>query len=129
MEKGTKGKILIVEGDEFLSALLKSRLKTADFLVETINNGASAVQKVKEWRPDLILLDIILPDKIGFEVMKEIGADPAIADTAIMALSSLGQKSDIDKAKSLGAINYFIKSQVIIDDLIEEVESFFTTKD
>jgi len=128
MEKGALGKVLIAEGDEFLSALIKSRLEAADFLVETVNNGSLAMEKIKEWHPDLVILDIILPGKIGFDVMKDVKADSALSGTAFMVLSSLGQKSDIDKAKELGAINYFIKSQVIIDDLVREVEGFLASK-
>jgi len=128
MEKGALGKVLIAEGDEFLSALIKSRLEAADFLVETVNNGSLAMEKIKGWHPDLVILDIILPGKIGFDVMKDVKADSALSGTAFMVLSSLGQKSDIDKAKELGAINYFIKSQVIIDDLVREVEGFLASK-
>ena len=75
-------------------------------------------------RPDLALLDIILPDKSGFELMAEIKSDPQISKIQVMIISNLGQESDVAKGKELGAVDYVIKAKISIDDLVTKVKSF-----
>ncbi len=117
-------KILVAEDDEFLSTLIKNRLAREGFEVKVAKDGDEVLTTLKTFRPDLVLIDIILPKKLGFEVMEEIQKDPKTSKTPFMVISNLGQDSDIQKAKELGAIDYFIKARVLIDDLIKRIKGF-----
>ncbi len=118
-----KGKILLVEDDKFLSNLLKIKLEKGGFEVVRAFNGEEAILKLKnEQDVKLIILDIILPQKNGFEVMQEINQDPLLSKIPIIIVSNLAQEEDVAKGKTLGAIDYFVKSKTPIDQLIKKVE-------
>ena len=117
-------KILLVEDDQFLSSLLKNRLIRDQFEVITADDGNKAIEVLKKTRPDLILLDIILPGKSGFEVFEEIKSDPRFQGEhmpPVIVISNLGQESDLERSKQLGAKDYFIKARSSIDDIIKRV--------
>lgn len=116
--------ILLVEDDPFLSALLKTRLQNEGFAVARAMDGEQAVQALKTSKPSLILLDLILPKKSGFEVMEMIQSDPELAKAPIIIISNLGQESDVQRGKELGAIEYFVKAKTSIDDLVEKIRQF-----
>lgn len=116
--------ILLVEDEQFLSNLLKARLQAVGIKVIQSLDGDDALKKLREIKPDLILLDIILPKISGFEVMEAINADPIFQNSPIMIISNLGQDSDIQKGKDLGAVEYFIKAKVSIDVLVEKIKKF-----
>jgi len=120
---GTK-RILLAEDDEFLSSLIKNRLVREQFEVEIAHNGNEVVEKLKAFKPDLVLMDIILPGKLGFEVLEEIKADEKLSKVPFMVMSNLGQDSDMKRAKELGAVDYFVKARILIDDLIKRISSF-----
>ncbi|MBN2197706.1 response regulator [Candidatus Wolfebacteria bacterium] len=119
-------KILLVEDDPFLSSLLKNRLQKEDLEISLAKDGEEALSLVKSLNPDLILLDIILPKKSGFEVMEEIRNDPQIQskELPIIIISNLGQPEDVNKGQDLGAIEYFIKAKTSIDELVEKIKEF-----
>lgn len=117
-------KILLVEDDQFLSVLLKNRFQQEGFEIVLANNGEEALKILKEGKFDLILMDIILPAKSGFEAMEAITASPQYGRTPIIIVSNLGQESDIARGKELGAIEYFVKAQTPIDELIRRVKEF-----
>lgn len=117
-------KILLAEDDEFLSSLLKNRLEREHFTVTAVKNGNDILPAIKESRPDLLLLDIILPGKLGFEVLEEIKSDAKLAKVPFMVISNLGQDSDIARAKELGAAEYFVKARVMIDDVVAKIITF-----
>ncbi|PIR98201.1 MAG: response regulator [Candidatus Colwellbacteria bacterium CG10_big_fil_rev_8_21_14_0_10_42_22] len=115
--------ILLVEDDPFLSSLLTTRLQKAGLKVVRAMTGEEALSILRaETKPDLILLDIILPQKSGFEVLEEIQADPTLDRAPVIITSNLGQSSDIERGKQLGVINYFVKAQMPIDTLVEEIK-------
>lgn len=122
-------KIFLVEDDPFLSALLKSRLTKEGFEVLHVKDGEEAINLLRDIKPDLILLDVILPKKSGFEVMEAIRSDPQLSDGPIMIISNLGQEGDIQRGKELGAVEYFVKAKISIDELIEKIQEFFMTKE
>jgi DNA-binding response OmpR family regulator len=121
-------KILLTEDDEFLSSLIKNRLEREHFEVKIAKDGDEVLAMLKTYQPDLILLDIILPKKLGFEVLEEIQSNKALSHAPVMIMSNLGQDSDIQRAKELGAVDYFIKAKVVIDDLIIRIKSFLEVK-
>lgn len=115
--------VLLVEDDVFLSNLLMTRLQKAGLRVVKAMTGEEALAILRGADvPDLILLDIILPQKSGFEVLEEIQSDPNLNKAPVIITSNLGQESDIQKGKKLGVISYFVKAQTPIDKLVEEIQ-------
>jgi two-component system phosphate regulon response regulator PhoB/two-component system alkaline phosphatase synthesis response regulator PhoP len=119
-------KILLVEDDPFLSSLLKNRLLKENLEVSLAKDGEEALNFLKSTKPDLILLDLILPKKSGFEVMEEIRNDPQAQaqELPIIIISNLGQSEDISRGQELGAIEYFVKAKTSIDELVEKIKDF-----
>lgn len=128
MEPTQAKKILLVEDDPFLSSLLKNRLVKEKVEVVNAKDGQEALDTLKTFKPDLILLDLILPKKSGFEVMEGIRQDPQLQNAPIIIISNLGQPEDIQKGQDLGAIEYFIKAKTSIDDLVGNILGFLTTQ-
>ena len=119
-------KILVVEDDPFLSNLLKIRLEKERLNVILAKDGDEAIKKIQETDPDLILLDLILPKKSGFEVLQNISLDPNFKNKPVVIISNLGQTIDVQKAKELGAVEYFVKAKISIDDLILKIKEFIS---
>lgn len=115
-------KILLIEDDIFLSSLLKNRFQKEGFDIQLVGDGNEAMKAVKDQKPDLILLDIILPGKSGFEVLEEMRTDPHTARIPVMIISNLGQESDVEKGKELGVVDYLVKSRVSIDFLVQKAK-------
>ncbi len=121
-------KILVIEDDPFLANLLKLRLEKDKFEVIQAKDGEEALKKLKEIEPDLILLDLILPKKSGFEVLEDISLNPSLRNKPVIILSNLGQTADIQRGKQLGAVEYFVKAKISIDDLILKIKEFLQKK-
>jgi len=115
-------KILIVEDDLFLANLLSLRFKKEGYEVIQAFSGTEALEKLKSIRPNVILLDIILPQKNGFEVLEAISQNPQTSSIPVIIVSNLGQESDIEKGKMLGAIDYYVKARLSIDELVNKVK-------
>ncbi|PIR06357.1 response regulator [Candidatus Jorgensenbacteria bacterium CG_4_8_14_3_um_filter_38_10] len=113
--------ILLVEDELLLSNILKSRLEKEGFKVFQARDGEMALKFLRETKPDIILLDIILPKISGFEILEELQKNPELQSAPVAIISNLGQESDIQKGRSLGAINYFVKAQVTIDELVGKI--------
>ena len=119
-------KILIIEDDRFLSSLMKARLEKEGFSVTQAFNGEEAMGLLKKDQPDMIVLDLIMPRVSGFEFLENISVDPQISKIPVMILSNLGQESDIQKVKRLGAVQYFVKVKTSIDELVNHVKELLT---
>ena len=126
MSMGISRKILLVEDDAFLSSLLKNRLLKESLEVVLAQDGEEAIELLKNEKPNLILLDLILPKKSGFEVMEEIRSNPSLAvgEVPIIIISNLGQETDIKRGEELGAIEYFVKAKTSLDDLVQKIKEF-----
>lgn len=116
--------ILLVEDDKFLSSLLKNRLEKEGITVVYAPDGDTALNALRSQKVDLVLLDIILPKKNGFEVLEEIQGDPSLRDSPVIIISNLGQDSDVVRGKDLGAIGYYVKAQTSIDDLVSKIKNY-----
>ncbi len=114
-------KILLVEDDDALANVYMMRLEAEGFVMRRVANGEEALAAVKEYRPDLMMLDVMMPKVSGFEVLDIIRHTPDTMNLKIMVLSALGQESDKQKAESLGADDYLVKSQVVITDVIARI--------
>ena len=122
MADGAK-KIMIIEDDRFLSSLMKARFEKDGFGVIQAFDGEEAIQLFKTQTPNLIILDLIMPRVTGFEVLQAISISPQLEKVPVVILSNLAQDSDIEKARQLGAKEYFVKVKVSIDDLVGRVKS------
>jgi DNA-binding response OmpR family regulator len=121
-------KVLLVEDDPFLSNLLKVRLQKENVDVILARDGEEALKRIDEDRPGLVLLDLILPKKSGFEILEKTSTDPQLKDMPIIIISNLGQTSDIQRGKELGAVEYYVKAKISIDDLVGKVKNFLVKK-
>lgn len=119
---GSKIKIILVEDDQFLSKVLSLRLKEEGFAVSTAFDGEQAIMVIKGEKPDLVLLDLLLPKKSGFEVLEEIKKDESTKKIPVIILSNLGQQTDIDKGMQLGAIDYLVKANFGIKDIVAKIK-------
>jgi DNA-binding response OmpR family regulator len=117
-----KKKVLVIEDDVFLSQLLLNRLQKLGVDVIRAMDGDDGLKSIKNDQPNLVLLDLILPRKSGFEILEIIRSDPLIQNVPIIIISNLGQDSDISKGKELGAIEYFVKAKTSIDGLVDKVK-------
>lgn len=117
-------KILIVEDDDMLREMYKIKLTDENFNIDVAKDGNEGLMKIKEFQPDLVLLDLIMPRKNGFELLEEVSRDKGIKGIPIIVLSNLGQQADINLAKSLGAKDYVIKSNILLNDLVEKINAY-----
>ena len=124
-KKSIEARVLVVEDDQFLGDLLKTKLEKENFGVSTAMDGPTGVEKILKERPDIVLLDIILPGVDGFEVLKRVRTDASesISRIPIVLLSNLGQETDIEKGRALGANDYLIKSNFTIDEIITKIRA------
>ena len=106
--------VLLVEDEPLLGNLLKQRLDKEGMKVLLAKDGEAALGILAETKPDIILLDLILPKVSGFELMEKLNVDPQLERAPIIIVSNLGQDSDITKGQSLGAVQYFIKAKLSI---------------
>lgn len=118
----TKKKILLVEDDEALSGVYNSRLQMEGFDVRHVSNGELALTAALEFKPDLILLDAMMPKISGFDVLDILRNTPETANIRIIMLTALSQPKDKERAESLGVDDYLVKSQVVIGDVVERVK-------
>ena len=116
-------RILIVEDDRFLRELIVKKLSNEGYEVVEAVDGEEGLQKTKETKPDIVLLDLILPGIDGFEVLAQKKEDPSIAAVPVIVLSNLGQKEDVDRGLSLGATDYLIKAHFTPGEIIEKVRN------
>lgn len=123
ISNGVKKKILIVEDEKTLRFLLAQALTEEDFEVEEAVDGEEGIQKLKENKMDMVLLDIILPGIDGFEVLARIKKDPRLESTPVIILSNLGQKEEIERGLKLGAVDYLIKANFDLNKIVERIRS------
>ena len=118
----TKAKILLVEDDIGLATVYKTRLEAEGFTVYHCDNGEAALSDAIKYKPDLIILDVMMPKISGFDVLDILRNTPQTAHTKVVMLTALSQPKDVERAKQLGADDYLIKSQVVIADVISRVK-------
>jgi len=119
-------KVLLVEDDVALRDIYSARFMAEDFDVVTASDGEMALTQAVKERPDLIILDVMMPKISGFDVLDILRATPETKATKVIMMTALSQNSDIDKGKSLGADEYLVKSQVTLTDVIEKAKEVLT---
>jgi CheY-like chemotaxis protein len=118
-------KILIIEDEEIMLNLLQKKLTKEDYEVSVARDGDEGIRVMKEVKPDLILLDIIMPKMGGFEVMEEMNKDEELKKIPVIIISNSGQPVELDRAQKLGAKDWLIKTefdpQEVIDKVIKQI--------
>lgn len=118
---GKTYKIVLCEDDQFISNMYVTKLQLSGFEIHHAEDGEVGVTMIKEVKPDLILLDILMPKKSGFEVLEEIKADPTTKDIPVILLTNLSQKEDVDRGLQLGAKDYLIKAHFTPREVVEKI--------
>ena len=116
-------KLLLVEDDIFFRKFYFEKLKEKGFILEEADNGEEGLEKIKSFQPDLVILDLIMPKKDGFEVLQSLQSDPSIKKMPVLVFSTLGQEKDIEKAKKFGASDYVNKSLFDFNQLLEKINT------
>lgn len=120
-QKGGQRKVLVVEDDKFLRELFVRKMFNEGFDVESAIDSVQVFEILSEKKPEVILLDLILPGVDGFEILARIKKDDNLKDIPVMVISNLGQKEDIDRAMDLGAADFLIKANYTLDEIIIRV--------
>ena len=115
--------ILIIEDDRFLSSILKGRLEKEGYTVLQAFDGEEGLAALRNTKPDLILLDLIMPKVSGFEVLETIANDPELSRIPVVIASNLGQDSDIERAKNFGVVEYYVKVRTSLHELSQRVKN------
>lgn len=114
-------KILIIEDDEFLQGLEATKIKNSGYEVITAINGEDGMRRISDSKVDLVLLDLLLPNYDGFQILKKIREGELNKNIPVIVFSNLSEKSDIDKANGLGATRFMIKSNFSLEELVEYI--------
>lgn len=120
-------KILLAEDDRFMRRAAEATLRHHGFTVITAPDGEEALRLAQCEVPDLVLLDLIMPKLHGFEVLKALKSDPATSQIPVIVFSNLGQESDSRMAHELGALDYWVKSNLGLEDLAGRLELLLKT--
>ena len=115
-------KILLVEDDEGLAQVYITRMEVDGFEVKRVPNGEDALATAVEYKPDLILLDIMMPKVNGFDVLDILRNTPETTNVKIIMLTALSQEADVKKAQEMGVDDYIVKSQVVIADVVDRIK-------
>lgn len=122
MPDDKKVKVLIVDDDAFLSGIYATKLELEGFQVVSARDGEEGLKAAMREKPDLILLDVLMPKLDGFEVLKRLKAEPEFKTTPVIMLTNLGQKEDIEKGLADGAVDYLIKAHFVPAEAVDKIK-------
>ena len=125
-KKKMSKRIMIAEDDQFLANAYRVKLEKENFEVSVVDQGQELLDKVKDFKPHLILLDLVMPIMDGFEALKTLKANKDTKNIPVLITSNLGQQTDLDKSMKLGAKDYIIKSNVSLKDIVKKVKKLTT---
>lgn len=123
-EEQSAAQILIIEDSQFFATMHQNHLSKLGYVVVVAEDGEKGLEAAKKQKPNLILLDLIMPIKDGFEVLKELKADENLKATPVIVMSELAQEEDIKKAKEIGAEDYIKKSDMSSSEIVEKIQVF-----
>lgn len=124
MAKTEVKKVLLAEDDQFLQKMYAAKLSREGLEVEGVEDGEKALAAMRARRPDIVLLDIMMPKKDGFTVLEEMKADSVLKDIPVIVLSNLGEVEDVKRAKRLGADDYLIKAHFLPSEVVGIVKKY-----
>ncbi len=118
--------ILIAEDDRFYAHIYETKLTREGFEIKIVSNGEEVLAAAKERQPNLIVMDLLMPVKDGFDALRDLKADETLKDIPVIVVSNLGQDEDMQQALKLGAADYFIKANLSIEEMVEKVKKHVT---
>ncbi len=121
MADAPQKRIVLVEDDQFISNMYVTKLQITGFDIKHAEDGDVGIELIRQEKPDLVLLDILMPRKSGFEVLEEMKADPTLKDIPVILLTNLSQKEDVDRGLQLGAKDYLIKAHFTPKEVVEKI--------
>jgi len=121
-----KPKVLIVEDDKFFRELMLKKFSNESFEVTVARDGKDALEYLEKNIPKVILLDLILPGLSGYEILALIKGDVKTKNIPVIILSNLGQQEEIDKAMSLGAVDFMVKVNFTLEEIAAKIQKFLT---
>jgi DNA-binding response OmpR family regulator len=119
--------IFVAEDDKAYGGVYKFKLQNEGYDVFVEENGGLVLPGLKKRKPDLLILDLMLPEKTGFEILEEVRADKDLKDIKIIIASNLGQEIDKEKVKKFGILDYFIKSDISVFELVERIKKVLSS--
>lgn len=117
-------KILLIEDEAMLAEMYETKFKSEGFNINKALDGEVGLKMAQEEKPDIILLDIIMPKLDGFSVLRSLRGDPKCKDIPVILLSNLGQEEDIKKGKAMGATGYLVKANLTPAEVVDKVKEF-----
>lgn len=114
-------KVLIIEDDAALYTLYKTELELKNYMVSNVSDGNLALEAIREQKPDLVLLDLMLPGKNGLQILQEVRADEEIKETKVLVVTNFGNEDNVSAALELGAEDYVMKYKIVPNELAEKI--------
>lgn len=127
MNKNKKTKVLVVEDDQFLMNAYLIKLEKEGFDVKGAMDGEEGLKYAKEMVPHIILLDLMMPRMDGYQVLEALQKNTSLKKIPVVILSNLGQQTDIKRGMDLGAIDYLVKANLSIEEVVEKVLEYTST--
>lgn len=115
-------KIVLVEDDTFVAGMYVAKLTLEHFDVKLATDGKSGLKLIEDERPNLVLLDLVLPKLSGYEILKAVRANRTLKDLPVILLTNLGQREDIEKGMALGATDYLIKAHFLPSEVVMKIK-------
>lgn len=116
-------KILVIEDDTMLNKIYQTKLGILGYQVAAAYDGEEGLKKIETEKPNIVLLDLMLPKKNGYEVLGAVKSNQAVSNTPIILLSNLGQEEDVRRGLTLGAVDFLVKSNSKLETVINRIES------
>lgn len=116
-------KILLADDEQFITIAYRDGLQRAGYTVVVARDGDEALTLAKKEMPDIVLLDLIMPKMNGFEALKELKSDPKLAKIPVVILSNLNQDTDEKETRQMGAVDFYVKSDLSLEDLVKNIRS------
>lgn len=120
---GSNKKVLVIEDDSLLQDMLAQQLSKDQWVVSYAKEGDKAIELARSEKPDIILLDLMLPGISGYDILATLKKDPDLGRVPVIVLSNLGQQEDIDKGLQLGAADFMIKSNFTLDEVSAKMKA------
>lgn len=123
-----RNKVLLVEDSKAVQQMYRNKLTIEQFQVLTADNGMEAIKVLSQEKPDIILLDLMMPIMDGYKVLQVIKTDPKLAKIPVLVFSAKGQPEEVEKALNLGAVGYIVKATTKPNEVIEKIKSVISQK-
>jgi CheY-like chemotaxis protein len=114
-------KVLVVEDDSFLIKAYVAKLTNSGFELRTASDGEEALKVLQEFKPDVVLMDLVMPRKDGFSTLEDMQKDDTLKNIPVIVTSNLAQQEALDRAKALGAVDFITKSNMSMEDLLKKI--------